>query len=96
MNKFYTLVVLLITASACNRHNVPLGGECEVSEDCGKGTLACFKTAGQSKGVCSTVCQVSPLPNVVSGGPSCESAGLVCKKADKSHGALGDEFCVKP
>ncbi len=95
MNKLYPLV-LVIAVAACNKHNVPLGGECEAIEDCGTGALGCYKAPGQSKGICSTVCQVTPPPNVVSGGPSCESVGLVCRKADTKHGALGDEFCVKP
>lgn len=98
MKKLYPLVLLVAmsTAFSCNKHNVPLGGACEVNEDCGKGTLACYKPAGQEKGYCSTTCQVNPPPNLVPGGPGCESAGLVCRKADTEHRPLGFEFCVKP
>lgn len=94
--KTLLLVVLAIGSSACNKHNVPLGGACDANEDCDTSTLGCFKPPGQDKGYCSQTCQVTPLPGVKPGGPGCESAGLVCKKADSAHRLLGEEFCVKP
>ena len=100
MKSLYTLVLLVLaTTAACNKHNVPLGGACDQNEDCGTGMLGCYKPPGQDKGYCSTVCQVNPSPNVISGGTGCESAGLVCKKADTKYApapGLGLEFCVKP
>lgn len=86
----------VLLALGCNKHDVPLGGACERGEDCDKSSLTCFIKEGQSKGICSTTCQVKPLAGVAPGGPTCESAGLVCAKAATGHKILGDEFCVKP
>ncbi len=90
------IVALAITSAACNKHDVPMGGACDVNEDCGKGTLACYKPPGQDKGYCSQTCTVAPPAGLQPGGPGCESAGLVCKKADVPHRLLGEEFCVRP
>lgn len=90
------LLVGSLLVAACNKHSVPLGGECERGEDCDKSGLTCLKEPGAAKGYCSKACSVPPPGTKVSpGGATCEDVGMVCEKATKEHPILGPAYCVK-
>jgi hypothetical protein len=90
------LLAASLFAAACNKHSVPLGGECERGEDCDKSGITCLMEPGAAKGYCSTTCSIAPPgTKITPGGATCEQVGLVCEKAAKEHPILGSAYCVK-
>jgi hypothetical protein len=97
MPRVALIAVLALACSACNRHDVPLGGACSRGEDCDTSALTCLVAAGQSKGICSKPCSIPPPgTSITPGGVTCEQKGLVCRKAASPHPILGEAYCVQP
>lgn len=85
---------LLLAGAACNKHNVPMGGECERGEDCNATGLACHMT-GSGKGYCSTTCSKPPPGAQLESSKTCSAAGMKCTLDAPADPILGTSYCTK-
>jgi hypothetical protein len=77
---------------ACNRHDVPLGGACEVQEDCATGeVLFCVDRPGGGGSVCARPCVIASGPIQASG---CQEPGFTCTPMTAAIAGGETELCI--